>query len=202
MVNDVAPYKRPTPLALLLVVGGLLGFLAAFELTLDKFQALEHPASVHHLNCDVSVIVQCSLNLGSAQGSAFGFPNPVIGLAGYFTVLVVGMAILAGAQFARWFWLVFNFGLTFAIAFVIWLMSQSIFILGTLCPWCMVVWVVTIPTFLSVTLYNFSTGAIPSNARFQKFATATRTWIPLITLVCYLTVAVIAQLRLDVLHHL
>jgi uncharacterized membrane protein len=202
MVTDAAPYKRPTPLAILLVVGGVLGFLAAFELTIDKFQALADPASVHHLNCDVSVIVQCSVNLGSAQGSAFGFPNSVIGLAGYFTVLVVGMAILAGARFARWFWLVFNLGLLFAIGFVIWLMGQSIFILGTLCPWCMVVWVVTIPIFFAVTLRNFSEGAIASPPGFRRFATAARSWVPLISLVCYLIIAVIAQLRLDVLHHL
>jgi uncharacterized membrane protein len=201
-VTDAAQYKRPIPLAILLVIGGVLGFLAAFELTIDKFQALEHPASVHHLNCDVSVVVQCSVNLGSAQGSAFGFPNPVIGLAGYFTVLVVGVAILAGAQFARWFWLLFNLGLTFAIAFVIWLIGQSIFVLGTLCPWCMVVWVVTIPLFFAVTLHNFSTGAIPANPGFRRFATAARGWIPLISLACYLIIAIIAQLRLDVLHHL
>ena len=184
------------------MVGGFFGFLASFELTLDKLRALEHPASVSHLNCDFSVIVQCSKNLGSAQGSAFGFPNPLLGLAGYFTVLVVGVAMLAGAHFARWFWLVFNFGLTFAIAFVIWLIGQSIFILGTLCPWCMVAWAATIPLFVGVTLANFSRGVIPSNPAVQKLATSARGWLPLISLICYLIVAVIAQLRLDVLHHL
>jgi uncharacterized membrane protein len=196
-VTDAAPYKRPLALAIFLVVGGVIGFIAAFALTIDKFQLLEHPSAI--LSCNISPIVQCGRNLGSAQGSAFGFPNPVIGLAGFFAVIVVGMAVLAGGRFARWFWIVFNLGLTFAIGFVIWLMSQSIFALGTLCPWCMVVWVVTIPLFFSVTLCNLSTGVIPNSARSRRFFGAARGWVPLISLVCYVIIAVIAQLRLDVL---
>jgi uncharacterized membrane protein len=199
-VTDQTATRRPLALAIWLVIGGAIGFIAAFALTLDKFQVLEHPAKT--LGCNISVIVQCGKNLGSAQGSAFGFPNPVIGLAGFFAVIVVGMSILAGAAFARWYWIVFNLGLTFAICFVIWLISQSIFVLGTLCPWCMVVWVVTIPLFLAVTFRNISAGVIPANERARRFFTAARGWVPLISLVCYIVIAVIAQLRLDVLHHL
>jgi uncharacterized membrane protein len=201
-VTVVAPYKRPLPLAILLVVGGFFGFLAAFELTLDKFQVLEHPASSETLNCDFSVIVQCSKNLAAPEGSAFGFPNPVIGLAGYFALIVVGMTLLAGARVARWYWITLNVGVLFAISFVIFLITKSIFHLGTLCPWCMVVWAVTIPIFLSVTFYNLATGNIPVPAGAQKFFGSARTWIPLITLVCYVVIALIAQVRLDVLRYL
>ena len=202
MVTDALQDKRPLPLTILLIVGGVLGFIAAFELTLDKFQVLENPASSGSLNCDASIVVQCSKNLGSAQGSAFGFPNPVIGLAGYFAVLVVGMTLLAGGRVARWYWLVFNLGLLFAISFVIWLITQSIFFLGTLCPWCMVVWVVTIPLFLAVTFYNISTGAIPAAPGARRFFTAARGWLPVISLVCYLAIAIIAEVRLNFLAHL
>jgi uncharacterized membrane protein len=200
MVTETTAARRPLALAIFLVVGGAIGFIAAFALTLDDFQRLEHPSSA--LGCDFSLLVQCGKNLASVQGSAFGFPNPVIGLAGFFTVLVVGVSILAGARFARWYWIVFNLGVTFAIGFVIWLISQSIFILGTLCPWCMVVWSVTIPIFLSVTLYNLSTGNIPNGEASRRLFTTARSWIPLITLVCYIVIAVIAQLQLNVLAHI
>lgn len=199
-MTDANANKRPLALAIFLVVGGLIGFVAAFALTLDDFQRLEHPSST--LSCDFSLMVQCGKNLASAQGSAFGFPNPIIGLAGFFTVLVVGVSLLAGARFARWYWIVFNLGLAFAIGFVGWLIGQSIFILGTLCPWCMVVWSVTIPLFLSVTIYNLSTGNIPNGAASRRLFTSARSWIPLIALVCYVVIAVIAQLQLDVLSHL
>lgn len=201
-MTDVAPYKRPLPLAILLVVGGFFGLLAAFELTLDKFQVLQDPASAAGLNCNFSVIVQCAKNLESPEGSAFGFPNPVIGLAGYFALIVVGMSILAGARMARWYWITLNIGVLFAMGFVIFLITKSIFHLGTLCPWCMVVWSVTIPIFLAVTFYNLSTGAIPIPERGARFFTSARTWIPLITLACYLVIGVVAQLRLDVLRYL
>jgi uncharacterized membrane protein len=201
-VTDAATYKRPLPLAILLVVGGFFGFLAAFELTLDKFQVLEHPASSANLSCDFSVIVQCSKNLASPEGSAFGFPNPVIGLAGYFALIVVGMTLLAGARMARWYWVTLNVGVVFAMGFVIFLITKSIFHLGTLCPWCMVVWAATIPIFLSVTFYNLSVGNIPIPERGRRFFAAARTWIPLITLVCYVIIVIVAQLRLDVLRYL
>ena len=199
-MTDIDAPKRPLALAITLVMGGIIGFGAAFALTLDKFQVLEHPSKA--LSCDFSVLVQCGKNLSSPEGSAFGFPNPVIGLAGFFAVIVVGMALLAGARFDRWFWIVFNLGLTFAIGFVAWLISQSIFDLHTLCPWCMVVWSVTIPLFLSVTFRNLSTGDIPAGTGARRFFTAARSWVPLATLVCYLIVATIAQLRLDFLRYL
>ena len=65
-------------LALLLIVGGVLGLIAAFALTMDKFQLLEHPSS--SLTCNINSGLQCGKNLESAQGSVFGFPNPLLGL--------------------------------------------------------------------------------------------------------------------------
>nr|WP_194241593.1 vitamin K epoxide reductase family protein [Galbitalea soli] len=187
-------------LAIFLIVAGAIGWIAAFALTLDKFQTLEHPSS--SLNCNFSVIVQCGKNLASAQGSAFGFPNPIIGLAGFIAPIAVGAGLLAGARFARWYWIAFNLGVAFALGFVIWLISVSIFILGTLCPWCMIVWTVTIPMFFAVTLHNLGTGVIPSPPRARAFFAAARSWVPLISLGCYLIVAIIAQLRLNLLSFL
>jgi hypothetical protein len=66
----------------------------------------------------------------------------------------------------------------------------------------MVVWAATIPIFFSVTFYNLATGNIPVGPRARRFFQAARTWVPLVTLVCYVIVALIAQLRLDVLRYL
>ncbi|MHB1234468.1 MAG: vitamin K epoxide reductase family protein [Microbacteriaceae bacterium] len=200
MVPSIQPRKRPTVLAIFLIVAGAIGFYAAWALTLDKFQALTHPGGT--LGCDFSLIVQCKANLNSPQGAVFGFPNPLLGLAGFVAPIAVGAGILAGARFARWFWLLFNLGLAGALAFVVWLIGQSIYVLGTLCPWCMVVWSVTIPLFLAVTLYNLSTGTLPAGRRLRRLGKAAYGWVPLITVLCYILVAVLAQLRLDVTGHL
>ena len=112
---------------------------------------------------------------------------------------VVGMAILAGARFARWFWLAVAAGVTFAVAFVLWLIGQSIFSLGTLCPWCMVTWVVTIPTFYAVWVQLLRSGVVSSSPRVKAAGNALAAWVPLMAFVTYAVVALIAQLRLDVL---
>ncbi|HEY8319084.1 MAG TPA: vitamin K epoxide reductase family protein [Amnibacterium sp.] len=192
--------RRPVALAILLIVGGALGLLAAFQLTLDKFQVLENANA--HLSCNFSLIVQCGKNLSSPEGSAFGFPNPLIGLMAFPAPIIVGVAVLAGARFARWFWALFNLGLLGAIAFVIWLMSVSIFHLGTLCPWCMLVWSVVIPMFVATTLYNLGEGALPVGRSVRRVGAALYGWTPLICLLAYLAVAVVAQLRLNVLNYL
>ena len=192
--------KRPVALGIFFLVAGVIGWYAAFALTIEKFVTLTNPTEA--LGCDFSVLVQCRANLESWQGSLFGFPNPVIGLAAWIAPIVVGVALLSGARFARWFWVLFNLGVVAALAFVLWLISQSVFVLGTLCPWCMVTWSVTIPLFWALTLYNLREGNIPVPERARRVAGSLYSWVAVITLASYLVVAVVAQLRLDVLGNL
>jgi uncharacterized membrane protein len=196
-VPETPASKRPVALAIFLIVAGVVGWYAAFSLTIEKFITLTNPTEA--LGCDFSVLVQCRANLESWQGSLFGFPNPVIGLAAWIAPVVVGVALLSGARFARWFWVLFNLGAVAALAFVIWLIGQSVFVLGTLCPWCMVTWAVTIPLFWALTLYNLREGNIPVPARARAIAGSLYSWVAVITLASYVVVAVVAQLRLDVL---
>ncbi|WP_314138669.1 vitamin K epoxide reductase family protein [uncultured Plantibacter sp.] len=191
---------RPRGFAIFLIVAGVIGWIAAFALTLDKFQLLQDPNA--QLGCNLSILVQCGVNLNSWQGAILGFPNPIIGLAAWIAPIAVGVAVLAGAQFARWFWIAFNIGFLGALGFVIWLISQSIFVLGTLCPWCMVTWSVTIPSFIAVTEFTLRNGIIPASPAVRRVAGVVSSWIVVVTLGCYLVVAVIAQLRLDVLSYL
>ncbi|WP_022888075.1 vitamin K epoxide reductase family protein [Agromyces italicus] len=187
--------SRPVASAIFLIVAGALGLLAAFELSVEKVLTLSDPA--HVPNCNVGVLVGCSTNLESWQGAVFGFPNPFLGLMAWPVVITIGVAILAGATFSRWFWVGFNVGVAGALVFVGWLIYQSIYVLDVLCPWCMLTWAVTIPTFWVVTLHNLRAGNIPASARIRRLATGWFTWIPLITLVCYAIVIFLAQLQMN-----
>ena len=198
--RKVAPGERPLALGTFLIVAASIGFFAAFRLTVDKVGLFVEPTVAP--SCNLSVLVQCGVNLKSWQGSLFGFPNPLIGIAGWVAPFFVGVAILSGVRFARWFWIAFNVGITGALVFVIWLISQSVFVLGTLCPWCMVTWAVVIPTFWLVTLYNLKVGNIPVAPRARRLFEAAYGYVPLITLLSYIVVAIVAQVRLDVLNHL
>ena len=197
MSTPHAPSQRPTVLAVWLIVAGAVGWWAAFSLTMERFHLLMNPGA--SASCDFSVLIQCGKNLTSWQGSIFGFPNPVIGLAAWVAPLVVGVAILAGARFARWFWWLFALGMTGAFVFVVWLVAQSIYVLGTLCPWCMVTWVVVIPTFYAVVLHVLRTGIVPVAPRARRVADALMSWIPVLAVVSFAVIAVLAQLRLDVI---
>jgi uncharacterized membrane protein len=201
LVAVIERMSRPSvPLAILLVIGGIVGLVAAFALTLDKFAVLQDPNA--QLSCNYSLLVQCGKNLNSPQGAAFGFPNPLLGLMMFPAPIIVGVASLAGVRFPRWFWAVFNIGMAFAIGFVAWLMTQSVFVLGTLCPWCMAVWAVVIPMSLATTLYDLREQNLPLGSRVSRIAGALYGWMPILTLVVYVIFAVIAQVRLDVLGRL
>ncbi|BFM23348.1 vitamin K epoxide reductase family protein [Microbacterium sp. che218] len=198
-MNETVTPRRPVVVAIWLIFAGVVGWWAAFSLTMERFAQLQNPGTA--ASCDFSVLVQCSANLQSAQGSVFGFPNPIIGLGAWIAPIVVGMALLAGARFARWFWVLFWLGFVFAISFVVWLISQSLFVLATLCPWCMVTWSVVIPSFFVVTLHVLREGVIPRE-RVREVADRLMAWVPLMTIVAFAVVAVIAQLRLNVLAQL
>ncbi|MDQ1572865.1 MAG: hypothetical protein QOH44_424 [Actinomycetota bacterium] len=191
--------ESPLALGIFLILAGLAGLTASMNLTFDDVNSKTTGAAQ---SCDFSLFVQCSKNLGSWEGSLFGFPNPLIGLGAFTVPLVIGIAILFGATFRRWFWIAFNLGVVFALAFVIFLIGTSIYVLGTLCLWCALVWTFTIQMFWILSLYILKTGNVLVSPRATKFFASALTWVPLITLVSYIVVAVLFQARLNVLQYL
>lgn len=191
---------RPVIYAVWLIIASALGLLAAFQLTIDKIMLLENPDAA--LSCNVSVMIQCGANLQSWQGELFGFPNPLLGIAGWMGPLFVGVALLAGARFPRWFWAAFGVGVLAALVFVGWLISQSIYAtnLGVLCPWCMLTWSVTIPTFFATALHLTRNGTFTSNEKVKNRANRLMVWVPLATILAYAFIILLVQLRgLDLL---
>ncbi len=150
LTAEPSPPARRTPFVL--VLGGAVGLLAAAVLLIEKIKLIEDPDYIP--SCSINPILSCGSIMRTDQAEAFGFPNPIIGVAGFAAVLTVGLAVLAGASLARWFWLGLQVGVTFGIVFVHWLIFQSLYRIGALCPYCMVVWAVTIPLFWYVTLHN------------------------------------------------
>lgn len=187
--------RRESFFGLFLMLSGIIGVTASMALSVEKIEKLTNPDT--GLSCDFSVLVQCSANLDSAQGAAFGVPNPFLGLVGFALVVCVGVTVWAVPHFARWFWVLFNFGVAGAFGFVVWLIGQSIYVLGTLCPWCLVVWLTTLPLFFFVTARNLREGVFGRRAR--RVGALLWPWMTLVTVAAYLVVAVLAQLRLNVL---
>jgi uncharacterized membrane protein len=152
-------------LPFVLAIGGGIGVLAAFLLVIERLRLAADPGYVP--SCSINPILSCGSVMKTEQASVFGFPNPLIGIAAFSVVTTVGMALLAGARFRKWFWYGLQLGTVAGVVFVHWLIFQSLYRIGALCPYCMVVWAVTIPVFWYVTLANLEAGriALPGSAR-------------------------------------
>lgn len=187
------PKNREYAYPVLLILSAAFGLIAAFALIIEKLNKLANPDAASA--CDYSLLVQCSSNLNSWQGSLFGFPNPLLGIVGWSMTLVVAVALLLGVQFPKLFLRLFNLGLFAALLFVIWLIYISVFLLGTLCPWCMVTWLATIPAFLLGTFWNMKQGVW--GERLIGIGQNLFFWSPSIILFAYMIPAIIAQVRLD-----
>ena len=154
-----SPDDPDRPFGWLLVITGVVGWLASGALVLEKLEVLKDPN--HVTVCDVNPWISCGQVMQTWQSSVFGFPNMFIGIVAFAVIITTGMGILAGATFARWYWMGLQTGVTLGFAFVVWLWSQALYSIHILCPFCMIVWAVMIPLFVWVTVRNISHGVIP-----------------------------------------
>lgn len=159
-----APGKR---FAWTLIITGIIGWFAAFSLIIERIHVATNPDAV--LSCDLNPFISCKSVMLTEQARLLGFPNPIIGLAAFIFPIAVGAAILAGAKFALWFWRMFATGITMGFLFVVWLWTQSTFVINVLCPYCMVAWVAMIPMFWTVILFLLREGVIETPLRFAGF---------------------------------
>ncbi|MGH8776526.1 MAG: vitamin K epoxide reductase family protein [Jiangellaceae bacterium] len=153
-------------LATLLTAGGAVGFLAAFVLMLERIELFRDPDYVP--SCSFNPVLSCGSVMQTWQSEAFGFSNLLIGIAAFAAVTTIGVVMLAGATLPRWFWLSLQAGVVFGVGFVHWLIHQSLYDIGALCPYCMVVWVVTIPIFWYVTVHNVQAGNLGASTRVRS----------------------------------
>ncbi|MDI9834873.1 vitamin K epoxide reductase family protein [Streptomyces sp. KAU_LT] len=162
------------PYALLLVLCGAAGLLASWVITLDEFKLLEDPDFTP--GCSLNPVLSCGSVMQSDQAQVFGFPNPMLGLVTYGVVVCVGVSLLAGAAFPRWYWLTFAAGCLFGVGFVSWLQFESLYRINALCLWCCLAWIATITLFWYVTSFVVRAGLLPARAPVRSFL-ADFTWV-------------------------
>ena len=103
--------------------------------------------------CTINTVVSCTDVMSSQQASAFGFPNPFIGMIGFPVVMALAVVLATGARLPRWIWLATATGLGLGVIFVHWLAYQALYEIVALCPWCMVVWSVMLPLFVMTVVH-------------------------------------------------
>ncbi|GAA0581671.1 vitamin K epoxide reductase family protein [Kribbella sandramycini] len=161
-------------------MGGVIGLIASGVLLVEKIAMLRDSAYVP--SCSLNPVLSCGSVMTKPQAEVFGFPNPLLGVAG-FAVATVGAGLLAGAGFRRWFWWGLQAGATFGVVFVHWLMFQSLYRIHALCPYCMAVWTVTIPIFWYTTLHNLRTTRVARTPTKYHGAVLTTWAVVVLTLI-------------------
>jgi uncharacterized membrane protein len=135
--------RVPAPIAWWVLIAGVIGLAASMALTVEKFKILLDPHYVP--SCNVNPIVSCGSVMTTPQASLLGFPNPLLGVIGFTVVVVTGVLAVAKIPLPQWYWIGLAVGALIGAVLVHWLIFQSLYRIGALCPYCMVVWAVTIP---------------------------------------------------------
>lgn len=129
--------------ALWVLIAGVVGLASALTLTIEKIELLINPDYVP--SCSINPVLSCGSVMVTPQAELFGFPNPLIGIVSFAVVVVTGVLALAKVNLPRWYWAGLAGGALLGTVFVHWLIFQSLYRIGALCPYCMVVWAVTVP---------------------------------------------------------
>jgi len=147
-----------------ILIAGIIGLIAAATLLIEKIEMLKDPAYVP--SCSINPVLSCGSVMLRPEASAFGFPNPLIGVASFTLVIVTGVLAISRVPLPRWYWVGLMAGTGLGVVFIHWLISESLYNIGALCPYCMVVWSVTVPLFVVVSAIALRPLADNSVARF------------------------------------
>lgn len=179
------PLQRSLGMGWFLFLGGLFSWLAAFTLAREGYLLA---AEGRTPSCNINPFFSCGNVMQSWQARVFfEAPNQLFGVAGYVIPIVVGIALLQGAKLQRWFWRLFSLGMFAAWAFLMWLFYQAVFVIGFLCLYCMVVWVVHTIVWWVFIAWAAKQGLLGDRLRSFGQRVLPYTWLPIV-----LTFAVIA----------
>ena len=179
--------ERPNkhlPTGWLLLVCGLIGSLSAATLLIEKIALIKDPS--YTPTCSINPVLSCGSIMSTPQAEVFGFPNPILGVFGFAVITTIGAVLLAGADPAPWLWAGLQAGATAGVVFVHWLIAQSLYVIGALCPYCMIVWVVTIIIFTTTTAHF---------TRHRRRARAFNTYAPALTVAWLLAITTLIAIR-------
>lgn len=149
-----------------MLVSSILGLVASLVLSIDAIKIAENPDVV--LSCDINSKISCTAVGATWQANLLGFPNAFLGLITEPIVITVALAALGGVRFPRWFMVTAQVFYSIGFVFAYWLFYQAYFVIGALCPWCLLITVTTTLVFTSMTRVNLLDGNL--GVRLQKWA--------------------------------
>lgn len=151
-----------------MLVFAILSLLAAWVLSYDAILLAGNPDA--NLACDINSVISCGKVADAWQAKVFGFPNAFLGMVAEPVVMTIAVASLAGTRFPRWFMFTANAVYFLAVVFAYWLLSQSMFDINALCPWCLLVTLATTLVFASMLHWNILENNLYLSEKWQARA--------------------------------
>lgn len=127
-----------------LVFLSLAGLVAAVWQAAERVHMLKNPGGP--LACDLSPIVDCGTVLGHRLSALFGFPNAFIGIVFFSMLLALGLSALMGNELKKIRPLLLGLS-TILLGFSLWFFGVSVYIIGKICIFCIVIWLTAVPLF-------------------------------------------------------
>ncbi len=135
-----------------MLVSACLSLLASFVLSVDAIDLAKDPGA--QLACNINAVISCGTVGASWQAHLLGFPNAYLGMVAEPVVITIAVASLTGVRFRRGFMLAAQIVYTIGVIFAYWLFFQAMYVIGALCPWCLLVTLSTTLVFTSLTHVN------------------------------------------------
>ena len=132
-----------------MLISASLSLIASLVLSYDAIKLAASPSG--KLACDINAVISCGKVAKSWQSELLGFPNSFIGLMLEPVIITVAVAGLSLVAFPRTFMRVAHVGYGLGLVFALWLLSQSLFVINALCPWCLLVTISTVTVFSTIT---------------------------------------------------
>lgn len=170
----------------------ILSLIASFVLSYDAIVLARDPNAT--LGCSINSVLDCAKVGTTWQANVFGFPNAFLGLISEPVVMTIAVASLSGVRFPRWFMFVGNVCYLLGVIFAYWLLYQSTFVIGALCPWCLLVTLSTTFVFTSMTHWNILEGNLflPEKADRTARRLVNNGWFT-VGLIAWVTIVVIFE---------
>jgi len=137
-----------------MLISSVLSLTASLVLAIDAITLAKDPNAA--LSCNISSTISCAKVGVTWQANLLGFPNAFLGLIAEPVVITIAVAALGGVLFPRWF---MNAAMVFyaiGLGFAYWLFAQAYFVIGAMCPWCLLITIATTTVFASMLRVNLS----------------------------------------------
>ncbi len=178
-----------------MLVGAIASLIASFVLSVEAFELARNPNAV--LSCSINIVFNCATVALHPSASLFGFPNSFLGLMAEPVVITIAIAGLAGVKFPRQFMFAAQIMYTVGLIFAYYLFATSYFVIGALCPWCLLVTATTTFVWFAITRYNIRENNLylpkVASEKAKRFITKDYDKVILFSLVTFLVVVILAK---------